>query len=526
MRISRNWLSKYVDLPAEDVALISALTFSGIEVEAFELIPALPETVVTARILSSEKIPETDHLQLCQVDYGAPEPAQVVCGAPNCRAGLVSVLALPGTQLFQLLVKKARLKGVDSAGMLCSEKELGLSDNHAGIVELESQTPLGVPASQLYELPDTLLDLEITPNRPDLLGYLGVARDLSASLKTPLRCPEVKTVSGSDTGKLDLDLVLHDAERCPRYTARLISGVKVQDSPQWLKTALLKSGLRPINNIVDITNYVMLETGHPLHAFDYDRLQALKTDDTHPAIIVRRARPQEQFLALDGEEYELDPEDLVIADGKDASALAGVIGGKNTAISDTTSNIVLEAAAFASQGIRASSYKHKISTDSSYRFERQLSPALPISSSDRATEMILALAGGEVCNALYDAYPEPVQPWYLGLRPHRFSALIGFELSGEEIKGYLSALECEFVQYGNWLEGKLPDLSQVYCHHAEEEKAGKTEFTEIDCDHTLYFRIPSYRVDLTREADLIEEVARLAGYERIPTKTGVSSIMD
>ncbi len=526
MIISCRWLSRYIELPATTAELVQTLTFSGIEVEAVNSLPELPPSVVTARVLSAEPIPGTDHLRVCSVDHGASEPTQVVCGAPNCHAGMISVLALPGTELPGLSIRTATLRGVESHGMLCSEKELGLSENHAGIIELEPSTPVGVSVNGSYELPDTILELEITPNRPDLLGYIGIARDLSASLGSPLKLPRVEHVAGEASATTALTLVLDDPVKCPRYTARLLSGVTVQESPQWLKTALIKSGLRPINNIVDVTNYVMLEQGHPLHAFDYHRLQPLNPSDGHPAVVIRKARPDEQFIALDGKSYTLDPDDLVIADGQNASALAGVMGGKATAISDSTTSIVLEAACFHAGSIRSTSYKHKLSTDSSYRFERQLSAHSLDTVSDRAVQLFLETAGGEVCNALYDAWPQALTPRWLAIRPRRFTELIGFELDSSAIIRYLEALGCKFYQYGSWREELIEDPSLIHCHHLEEEKAGITEFSEIDCDHALWFELPPHRVDLTREADLLEELARLAGFDRIPRKKDLPRIMD
>lgn len=526
MIISCRWLSRYIDLPRDTDSLVQTLTFSGIEVEAVKSLPALPETVVTAKVVSAERIPGTDHLQVCSVEYGASEPTQVVCGAPNCKAGMISLLALPETELSGLTIKKAKLRGVESNGMLCSEKELGISDNHAGIIELEPSTPVGISVNDIYELPDTILELEITPNRPDLLGYIGIARDLSASLGNPLKLPQVEQVAGEVSEKTTLKLILEDPEKCPRYTARLLSGVSVKDSPQWLKTALVKSGLRPINNIVDVTNFVMLEQGHPLHAFDYDKLQPLNESDGYPAVVVRKARSGEEFITLDGKNLVLDPDDLVIADGKDTSALAGVMGGKATAISDSTTSIVLEAACFQAASIRASSYKHKLSTDSSYRFERQLSPEAASAVSDRAVQLFLETAGGKVKNALYDAWPKPLPTRWLALRPRRFTEIIGYQLQNEDIIGYLEGLGCKFYQYGIWREGLVSDPSLIFCHHLKEEKAGVTEFSESDCDHALWFEIPPHRVDLTREADLLEELARLAGFDRITRKKDVPRIMD
>ncbi len=359
-----------------------------------------------------------------------------------------------------------------------------------------------------------------------MLGYIGIARDLSASCGKPLKLPLVERVTGGKSAKIALTLVLDDPEKCPRYTARLLEGVQVKESPQWLKTALIKSGLRPINNIVDVTNYVMLEMGHPLHAFDYDKLQPLAPADGHPAVVVRRARQGEEFVALDGKTFKLDSDDLVIADGKDASALAGVMGGKDTAISNDTRSIVLEAACFEPTGIRATSYKHRLSTDSSYRFERHLSPHAVDAVSDRAVQLFLEVAGGKVCQALYDAYPQPLKPKYLALRPRRFKELIGFKLKGDAIVRYLEALGCKLVQYGIWHEGLIEDLSLIQPTYLDAEEAAKANSTENNSDVALHFEIPPYRVDITREADLLEELARLADYESIPRKKSVSQIMD
>ncbi len=525
MIISCNWLGKYIELPEDTRQLIRTLTFSGIEVEAVKPLEALPPTVVSARILSAEKIAGSDHLQVCSVDYGAAEPVQVVCGAPNCRSGQIGILATVGTQLKDLAIGKAKLRGVESFGMLCSEKELGISDNHAGIIELPTDTPIGVSVNGLYGLPDTILELEITPNRPDLLGYIGIARDLSASLGKPLTLPEIKPVKGIVGSGMDLRLILEEPQQCPRYTARLLTGVTVKESPLWLKVALIKTGLRPINNIVDVTNYVLMEQGHPLHAFDYGKLLP-QPEGEHPAIIVRKARQGEEFLALDNKLYTLDEADLVIADGQRASALAGVMGGLDTAISDATTSIVLEAATFAPGTIRATSYKHKLSSDSSYRFERHLCAETPPTASDRAVELLLEVAGGQVAGELYDAWPNPDQPLYLGLRPCRFEQLISFKLEEEQIKAYLESLGCRFYQYGDWIPGPITDPTSIHCYHKEQEEAGVTEFAEIDCAHALYFRIPPYRVDLIREIDLIEELARLAGFDSVPRKKDIPIVMD
>jgi phenylalanyl-tRNA synthetase beta chain len=524
MIISRNWLSQYIDLPDDINELIQTLTFSGIEVESVKEIPALPETVVTAKILSSEKIPGTEHLQLCQVDFGK-ETLQVVCGAPNCHTNMITVLAKVGTILPTLQIEANRIHGVESEGMFCSEKELGLSENHTGIIELPQDTHIGISVNEIYELPDIILELEITPNRPDLLGYIGIARDLSASLDRPLKLPAITKIGGENVPTIKLILELNDSEKCPRYTARIMDQIRVKESPLWLKNALIKSGFRPINNIVDVTNYVMLETGQPLHAFDYHKLKPIHPEDPYPAIIVRRAKPQEEFIALDGNKYYLDEEDLVIADGQKPSALAGIIGGRDTAVNNETTTIILESANFAPSTIRKTSLKYKISTDSSYHFERHLSPAYLEEVSNRAIELILKVAGGIVCNELYDAYPKPQKPLYLSIRPSRFEELIGYKLDIQLIKKYLIALGFQFIGLGPWQKDAIYEESLPKLLYQEQDKTSDKDLFD-NPQMALYFLVPAYRIDITREADIIEELARLDGFDKIPQKKTIHPIMD
>ncbi|MFO7659741.1 MAG: phenylalanine--tRNA ligase subunit beta, partial [Candidatus Cloacimonadaceae bacterium] len=374
MQISLEWLKDYIKIDADEQKLTDLLTFSGIEVENVIHYGDLSASIITAKIIEVEIIKDSDHLMVCQVDTGS-EIVQVVCGAPNCRKDMVGVLALPGTIIADFTIRKTKIRGMESSGMLCSEKELGLSDDHSGIIVLPSETLIGFSVKELFKLPDTLFELEITPNRPDLLGYLGVATDLAASLDENVIEPSIENINELEAAGFPVEESLTlknlEPELCPRYVARVIKNVTISESPNWLKLRLIKSGMRPINNIVDITNYVMLETGHPLHAFDYDKLQ---TEEGKSIIKVRRAADQEEFPALDGKTYILDSHNLVIADAEKPIALAGVIGGMNSHITETTGNLVLEAACFNHSSIRRTAYKHKLSTDSSYRFERHLAP--------------------------------------------------------------------------------------------------------------------------------------------------------
>ncbi|HNW24763.1 MAG TPA: phenylalanine--tRNA ligase subunit beta, partial [Candidatus Cloacimonas sp.] len=468
MKIALSWLAKYIDLKETPKELEEILTFSGIEVEAVENISALPETVFSAKIISAEPVPETDHLKRCLVDIGnfpysektESGYLQVICGAPNCKTGMMSIIALPGSVLPGITIGKAKIKGIESYGMLCSEKELGISDNHSGIIELSSETPIGITANELYELPDTIFELEITPNRPDLLGYIGIARDLSAKLNRPLIMPEIKIPAAKCKAEtMSLKLVNRVPELCPRYIARLFNNVDLKDSPLWIKRALIKSGLHPINNLVDITNYVMLEYGHPLHCFDYAKLSPLAEEPEIPAIVIRRADKDEPITTLDGKSYFLEGDELVIADGIKPSAIAGIMGGNISAISEATKSIVLESAAFHPGSIRRTSYRHKITTDSSYRFERHLSANSAEDASKRATQLICELANAELCEVVYESYPVPVQPIVLGIRPGRYTQVIGYELEEEKIKDYLTRLGLKFIQYGNWKPGKINSLA-------------------------------------------------------------------
>jgi phenylalanyl-tRNA synthetase beta chain len=533
MKISISWLAKYLEIKENTKELEELLTFSGIEVEAVQNIPALPETVFSAKVISAEPVPKTDHLKLCLVDIGNypyPEKTpegylQVICGAPNCKTGMMAVIALPGSTLADITIKKAKIKGIESNGMLCSEKELGISDNHSGIIELEPDTPIGRSVNELYELPDTVFELEITPNRPDLLGYIGIARDLSAKLGRPLKLPEIDIpVAKCRAETMPLELINKVPELCPRYIARLFDKVKVKESPLWLKSALIKSGLRPINNLVDITNYVMLEYGHPLHCFDYEKLASLPDKPGIPAIVIRQAYKDEPITTLDGKNYILEGEEMVIADGIKPSAIAGIMGGNISAISENTKRIVLESAAFDPRSIRRTSYKLKISSDSSYRFERHLSECSAPDASLRASQFICELADAELCEVVYDNYPVPEKSLILGVRPSRYAKVIGYELEEEKIKDYLQRLGLKFLRYGIWKPGKITNISEIRELDSETLKQKNTALQNQEKAH--YYLIPPKRVDLEREIDIIEEIARLDGYDKAPVKTKPQHIMD
>ncbi|MDN5354475.1 MAG: phenylalanyl-tRNA synthetase beta chain [Candidatus Cloacimonadota bacterium] len=485
MNISYNWLKEYIDLQLSPQQLIDKMTFAGIEIEAVEELGKELRQFQVAEIIEKKPHPNADQLSICLVNTGQEE-IQVVCGAPNCKSGQKVVLAPVGSKIGDLEIKKVKLRGEESYGMLCSEKELGISDNHEGIMVLPDNSEVGKDLATQLGLNDVRYEAEITPNRPDLLGMIGIARDLSALLNRKLQLPVAEISEDKTPIETLLSLENTEPKLCQRYLARVIKGVKIAPAPAWLQNRLRSVGLRPINNVVDITNFVMMEYGHPLHAFDYDKIVGKK-------IIVRRAKQGEKFTALDEETYNLNSSDLVIADSEKPMALAGIIGGTNSHITAETTNIVLEAANFHYIGIRRSSSHHKIFTDSSYRFERGMSSVTNEFISKRAASFILEIAGGELAKGALDSYPNPLPLNIVKLRPSRVHKLLTIEISSEQIKQYLEAL----------------GLKQVDSN--EEE---------------LAFQIPSFRQDLTREIDLIEEIIRLHGYNNVQTFQKPQNITD
>jgi len=474
MNISYKWLKQYLNIDLSPEELKDKLTFSGIEVEAVHSSDSLLDKIVVAEIKQKEIHPNSDHLSVCQVFDGI-ETVQVVCGAPNCAAGQKVAFARVGTQLGDFSIKKAKLRGVESFGMICSEKELEISDNHDGIMILPEDAKTGITLADHLNISDTVYEVEITPNRPDLLGMIGIARDLSAQLDLPLTVPFLKDFDKTNN---TLIIDIQETDLCSRYIANVIEDIKIAESPEWIKEAIIAAGVKPINNVVDITNYVMMEYAHPLHAFDKDKLASEK-------IIVRKSKPGEILPALDHNEYKLTGEELVIADSEKPLALAGIIGGENSHITNNTVNIVLEAACFNPSQIRRTSYKNKIYTDSSYRFERGTSDEVAEMVAKRAVELIISICGGKLTQSMIDAYPNPKENKTLVLRPSRVKKLLTLDLENELIIQYLNALGLETISVQ---------------------------------DDAISFKIPSWRKDLEREIDLIEEIIRLHGYNSIESK--------
>lgn len=476
MIVTVNWLKEYVDFDLPTGALADLLTMLGLEVERVEEIGGGLESVVTARVLERNPHPNADKLSLCRVDDGSGV-LEIVCGATNFSAGDTVALAKIGSVLpGDFRIRRSKIRGVESCGMLCSEKELGLAEQSEGIMILPRDLPLGVPVFEALGLKDTVLEIGITPNRADCLSVIGIAREIAAKLGTTLRSPDTSMEEGGEETSSHATVEIVDPDLCPRYTARLIRGVTIGPSPQWLVRRLNSAGIRAINNVVDVTNYVLLEYGHPLHAFDF-RLLAGGT------IIVRRAADGEVFRTLDGQDRQLTHEDLTIRDRERAVALAGIMGGENSGVSDTTTDILLESAWFDPRTIRRTSKRLGLRSESSFRFERGADIDGVIRALDRAASLISRLAGGTVCRGVIDAYPRPVRRPPVTLRSFRVNQILGTRLTVQEIEQTLKSLFFEVTPLGT---------------------------------ETFSVQVPSFRVDIDREIDLVEEIARLQGYDSIP----------
>ncbi|MGV1098186.1 phenylalanine--tRNA ligase subunit beta [Thiovibrio sp. JS02] len=476
MKFTFNWLREYIDTDLAPAQIADRLTMLGLEVDACA--PCYPDLtgVHVARIESVQPHPNADKLVLCEVNVGV-ENKRVVCGAPNARAGLVTAIALPGTVMpGGFTIKPAKIRGQESSGMLCSAKELGISEEQGGIMELAPDLLPGQSLAEALRLDDTMIEVDLTPNRPDCASVLGIAREIGGVVGRRIKPPvtEIADLAGSD---LPFRVEVESAADCPRYAARLIRNVTIAPSPWWLQQRLLAVGMRPINNIVDITNYVMLEYGQPLHAFDFHKLGGQK-------IVVRKARPGEKLTTLDNVERLLDAEMLLICDAERPVAVAGVMGGANSEVEAKTTDILLESACFAAIGIRRTAGKLNMSTEASYRFERGVDPDGVPRALQRAVQLIAELGKGEIVAGGVDFREGVVAPAPITLRVGRTCRLLGMPLSAEEIAAALSGIEIGV--------------------------------NKIDAD-TLRVTPPSFRVDIEREVDLIEEVARIVGYNNLPT---------
>ena len=471
MKLPLRWLQEYIDLPVTDPAeLALVIDMLGHEVEGYEVLEPGWSEVVVGRVEQIEAHPDADKVRVCQVDVGSG-PEQIICGAWNFGEGALVAVARPGAVLpggFE--IGRRTIRGVDSNGMICSEKELGLGEDHAGILVLDGEPEIGTDFTELLELPDVVFDLAITPNRPDAMSLVGLARDLAALYAIEYRVPSrpLHTVPGSESIKVEIG----DPVGCRRFTAREIRGVTVGRSPLWVRYRLQKAGIRAISNVVDVTNYVMLELGHPLHAFDADSI----VDDR---LIVKRAQPGETLVTLDGEERQLGSEDLIIYDGAGPTSMSGTMGGARSEVSEGTVNVLMEAASWDPPTIMYMARRHGLRSEASTRFERGVDPDLTDAANARAAAMIVELAGGEVPEGVIDEIGTPVVPVTVSLAPVDVERLLGPGFTTDEVSGILTRL-------GMTVEG----------------------------EDTLSVTVPTFRPDVSRPADLVEEVARIHGYER------------
>ena len=483
MKFTLNWLRDYIDFDLSPEELSDRLTMAGLEVEDVIYQGQGLDNVVSAQILELESHPNAEKLSLCKVTDGE-NTYPIVCGATNMKAGDKVALAKIGANLppgpkFEdgLKIKKAKIRGEVSEGMLCAENELGLGEESDGILILSETDDVGTPIVDVLGLNDVVFEVGITPNRPDCLSVIGVAREVAALTGSTVKHPDSSTNETGDDINSIATVELEDSEKCPRYSCRVIKNVKIGPSPDWLKRRLEASDIRSINNVVDVTNYVLLEFGQPLHAFDYDLLEDNK-------IVVRAATDGEIIKTLDDVERKLTTDDLLICDGKRPVALAGVMGGANTEVSQTTQNVLLESAYFDPITVRRTSKATGLRSESSYRFERGVDPNAVVKALDRAAELIRDLGDGEIATGRIDQYPDPIEPTEVTISLNRANKFLGTNISPDELARIAKGLE----------------------------------FEELSSDGDEYtFRIPTFRVDIEREIDLIEEAARLHGYDNIPT---------
>lgn len=481
MRIPLSWLQEYISLSLTPDEIAKLLTMAGLEVDHCETIGENLKDVVVARVLEASKHPNADKLTLATVTDGK-QNYQIVCGAPNCRAGMKTALARVGTTLGHgdqlLTIKKTKIRGVESEGMLCAEDELGLSGLHEGIIELSDDFPEGMSLRDIYG--DTYFDISLTPNLSHCTSVMGVARELAALTGQSLNLPQIKVQEAEESIDDFLSLQVIDKEACPRYTCRMIRNVKIGPSPLWLKQRIEKCGLRSVNNVVDVTNYVLLEMGHPLHAFDYDKIKGQQ-------IIVRKAKEGEVIHTLDGKDRALKDTMLAICDTIRPVAIAGVMGGLDSEIQDQTHDIILESAYFDSMSIRRTSKQLGLQTDASKRFERGTDPNHILTVLDRAAMLIAKVCGGKVLSGIIDFQSKEFPEAIITCRLSRINQVLGRAFSRGEVEEILNRLRFAY----RW--------------------DGQDQFA---------VRVPTYRVDIKAEIDLVEEVARLYGYDNIPRQGG------
>ena len=495
MEISYKWLKEYVDFDLTPQETADALTSCGLEVDALEEVQTIKgglKGLYVGKVLTCELHPNSDHLHITTVDLGKAEPQQIVCGAPNVAAGQKVIVADLGCVLYdgdkEFVIKKSKLRGVESLGMICAEDEIGVGTSHDGIIVLPEDAPVGQPAAEYYHLEsDWIIEIDITANRSDALSHWGVARDLYAWLKrnghaTALHRPDCSEFA-VDNNDLPIDVEIENTEACKRYACVSISGCEVKESPEWLQNKLKVIGLRPINNIVDITNYVMMAYGQPMHCFDADMVKGSK-------IVVRTQPEGTKFVTLDGEEHTLGEHDLSICNAEEPMCIAGIFGGKGSGTYDTTKNVVLESAYFHPTWIRKSARRHGLSTDASYRFERGIDPNGTIYALKQAAILCKQLAGGKVSMEIKDVYPNHINDARVQLDFEYVDRLIGKKIGNDMIRSIVESLDMKIVS--------------------------ETE-TGLELD------VPAYRVDVQRPCDVVEDILRIYGYNNVEIPTQLKS---
>ena len=499
MNISYNWLKRYIetDLPAEEVARI--LTDIGLEVEGFEKIETVKgglQGVVVGEVVTCTDHPDSDHLHVTTVDVGAGEPLQIVCGAANCRAGLKVLCATVGAVLYpnggdeEFKIKRSKIRGVESLGMLCAEDELGIGSSHDGIMELAADAPVGMAAREYLRVEDDyLIEVGLTPNRVDAASHIGVARDLAAYLRSRGERAEVKWPDVSafavDNHDLPVAIRVENHEACPRYVGVTVSGCKIGPSPEWMQNCLRAAGINPKNNLVDITNFVLFELGQPLHAFDAAKIEGRE-------VVVRTCAEGTPFVTLDGVERKLTDKDLMICSAERPMCIAGVFGGLDSGISETTTDVFIESAYFNPVWVRKTAKRFGLNTDSSFRFERGIDPNLQVYAAKRAALLMKELAGGTISSEITDICPVPAADFVFDVSFARINALIGKEIPQKTVRTILAALDVKILS----------------------EEQGR-----------LTVAVPPYRVDVQREADLIEDILRIYGYNNVEIPSRVRSTL-
>jgi phenylalanyl-tRNA synthetase beta chain len=485
MTISYNWLKQYIDITESPEEIAQILTSTGLEVESVEeheTIKGGLKGLVVGEVLTCAKHPNADKLSVTTVNVGGEKPLHIVCGAPNVAAGQKVVVAVPGTTVYPVkgdpfTIKAAKIRGEQSEGMICAEDEIGIGESHAGIIVLDSATKVGMSAAELYNIQsDYILEIGLTPNRADAASHIGVARDIKASRNSAICRPSVDAFAVENKNLL-IPVEVENTEACPRYSAVTISGVTVKDSPDWLKNRLLSIGLTPINNIVDITNFVLHEVGQPLHAFDADQIKGGK-------VVVKTLPEGTGFVTLDSKERKLSSQDLMICNALgEGMCIAGVFGGVTSGITSATKNVFLESACFSPDYVRKTSQRHQLKTDASFRFERGTDPDVTVYALKRAALLIKELAGGTISSDIIDIYPAPVAPRKIVVKDKNVNRLIGKSIPRAEVVAILERLDIA----------------------VSDQK-----------DDQYIVSVPPYRVDVMQEADVVEEILRIYGFNNIP----------